>query len=135
MWHTGDASESEDKICYRMRSKEGEIIVLFASSREMASPPGQINSVRLIHPKANFESREKCAALPARQLGNLNRLHLGMSQTKLRALYGTGDVSSSNYMSYRSCKKKYLLEADPLFKKWAGQAKCFEDPERPYLED
>jgi len=136
-WHTGDASESESKLCYRVSSEQGETIIVFASSGEMAHPPGQVNSIRLIAPELKFPNRKNCSPvkLSASELKAKNGLRLGMSSAEVQGLFWQKNPAKNGSLHYTSCQKRYLHKADPHFKDWVGQAQCFEDPNRPYVSD
>lgn len=136
IWHTGDAAESESKICYRVASKRGEIVIVFASSEEMAAPKGQINSIRLFGPEVEFGSRKNCTPLQISpsKLRTPSGLHLGLSKAKVNFLFGAKN-SSGNSVEYNKCQRRYFPMSHPEFKRWVGQAECFSDSAHPYFED
>lgn len=136
-WHTGDASESESKICYRIPSTRGEIMLVFASNGEMSTPKGQVNSIRIISPEIVFSERRYCSLLhlSADKLSTPNGLHLGISVTETQAIFGAKHPDKNGSLRYDLCQKRYFLKSDPAFKTWIGKSQCFEDPSRPYVDD
>jgi len=137
IWHTGDAAESETKICYRIRTKDEESVVVFASNGEMASPAGQINAIRIIGPTADFSEPENCASLPIaiNTLATSAGIRLGMTQEEVQSLYGTAHSTNDDMLNYSVCRKKYMHTTDPYFGHWVGKEECFEDPSHPYADD
>lgn len=136
IWHTGDAAESESKICYRVASKMGEIVIVFASSEEMAVPKGQINSIRLFGPEIEFGPRKNCMLLQIspNKLKTPSGLHLGMPKAEVNFLFGV-KRSDANSVEYSKCQKRYFPKSHPGFKRWVGQTECFSDSVHPYFED
>ena len=136
-WHSGDASESEYKICYRVLSESGEVTVIFGSSGEMASPIGQVTSIRLLGPRVAYSQRGRCARMSNRSgpLAVANGLSLGMSQAQVKSLFKQKTTSGNGTIQYQSCKQRHMAETDPAFKNWVGKAQCFENPLRPIVDD
>jgi hypothetical protein len=136
-WHTGDASESESKICYKISTDHAEVIVVFASNGEMSSPKGQVTSIRLYGEGAAFPQRRHCArlAVPSEAIGIANGLKLGLTPDDVRTILGPEQISKRQSLSYTHCAKKYWRKSDPFYRTWVGQSQCFEDPGRPYFND
>ncbi len=140
IWHTGDAAESETKICYLVGTgtkDDDESVVVFASDREMASPDGQINKIRIIDLTSAFPERENCASLHVAKdrLATPAGLRLGMTLGEVQSLYGMARPTNDGRLGYSTCRKEYMRSTDPYFEHWAGKTQCFEDPSRPYADD
>jgi hypothetical protein len=132
----GDASEAEERICYRVRDEKGrENTLFFASIQGMALPSRQVNSIRLIKSNSNLAQKKNCGVLHLRRLNGLGPIHLGMSREEIRRTRGPDISTSDDSMIYSMCTRKYLAGSDPLFARWIGRAECFDDPKRPYLDD
>ena len=136
-WHSGDASESEDKLCYRVPHDSGEVTVVFGSSGEMASPKGQVTSIRLFGPTVEFPERARCARTVSKavRIATANGLSLGMSQVQVKSLFWQKAPSENGALEYQFCKQRHIAESDPAFKKWVGRTQCFKDPLRPVVDD
>jgi len=137
LWHSGDASESEYKICYRVVDDSGEVILVFGSSGGMASPKGQVTSIRLLSHTVAFAQRGRCALMASQRgpLAAANSLSLGMSRAQVTSLFKQKTTSALGTLQYESCNQRYMAESDPAFKSWVGKAQCFKDPRRPVLDD
>ena len=137
MWHTGDAGTSEDKICYRFESEAGEVIVVFASNSEMSSPKHQVTSIRVYGKESHFSARSRCASLKsyAKDLRTPDGLRLGASRAEIAQVLWKRPVSRNNSLHYEACKKQYMQKSNPYFERWVGNKECFENPQRPYVND
>ena len=137
MWHTGDASASESKVCYRAEGDTGEVIVVFASNSEMSSPKGQVTSIRVYGKEVPFAAKKRCVLLRgfANELRTLDGLHLGATRAEIAQVFWKRPVSKNNAIHYDSCRKQYMQKSDPFFKRWVGKSECFENPQRPYVND
>jgi len=136
-WHTGDASTSESKICYRIKTGEGDLVVVFASNSEMANPQGQINHIRVYASASTFSQRKRCASLSVgvSDLKTTSGLRVGVSPDEVQTTLGPKRIASNQSLTYSACSKQYLRKADPYFDRWVGKSECFENPSRPYFND
>ncbi len=136
-WGSGDASTSETKICYRIKGGENDLIIVFASSAEMASPPGQINHIRVYAVASMFAQRKRCSLIDvsAHDLKTSDGLRLGLSPAEIQAILGPKRVAKNQSLNYSGCSKRYLKTSDPYFDRWVGKSDCFENPGRPYFSD
>lgn len=136
-WGSGDASTSETKICYRIKGGENDSIVVFASSAELASPPGQINHIRVYAVASMFAQRNRCNSIEASadDLKTSDGLRLGLSPTEIQAILGPKRIAKNQSLNYNGCSKRYLRKSDPYFDRWVGRTGCFENPSRPYISD
>lgn len=137
IWQTGDASTSESKVCYRVEGEMGEVIVVFASNSEMSSPKGQVTSIRVYGKEVPFAAKKRCASLRgfANELRTLDGLHLGTTRAEIAQVLWKRPVSKSSFIHYDSCRKQYMQKVDPSFERWVGKNECFENPQRPYVND
>ncbi len=137
VWHTGDASTSESKVCYRLEGETGEVIVVFASNSEMSSPKGQVTSIRVYGKEVPFAAKKRCALLQgyANEFRTLDGLHLGATRAEIAQVLWKRPVSKNNSIRYDSCRKQYMQKSDPFFERWIGKNECFENPQRPYVND
>ena len=137
-WHTGDAAESEWKLCYRLGEGADAVFVVFASNSEMSSPKGQVNSIRIYGPQVPFAAKRRCAPLAAdpSEARTQSGLRLAATQSDIFAILWPRTLSKRHSLHYDSCTKRYLEKSQPYFKYWAGKSDCgFEDPQRPYESD
>ena len=136
-WHSGDASESKYKICYRITNHSDEVFLVFGSSGEMASPKGQVTSIHLFSQTAAYPQRARCALMTNERapLAVANGLALGMSQAQVKSLFKQKATTTRGALRYESCNQRYIAESDPAFKRWVGKAQCFKDPRRPVIDD
>ena len=136
-WHSGDASESEHKICYRIANHSDEVVLVFGSSGEMASPKGQVTSIHLFSHKAAYPQRARCALMTNHRapLAVANGLSLGMALAQVKSLFKQTATSTLGTLRYESCNQRYIAESDPAFKNWVGKVQCFKDSRRPVVDD
>lgn len=137
VWHSGDASTSESKVCYRLDGETGEVIVVFASNSEMSSPKGQVTSIRVYGMEVPFAAKKRCVLLPgfANELRTLDGLHLGATRAEIARVLWKRPVSKNNFIRYVSCRKQFMQKSAPYFERWVGKKECFENPQQPYLND
>ena len=137
VWHTGDAGTSESKVCYRLESETGEVIVVFASNSEMSSPKGQVTSIRVYGKEVPFAAKKRCASVRgfANELRTLDGLHLGATRAEIARVLWKRPVSKNNFIRYDSCRKQFMQKSDPFFERWVGKKECFENPQQPYVND
>ena len=136
-WHSGDASESAHKICYRIANHSDEVILVFGSAGGMASPKGQVTSIHLFSHTAAYPQRARCAQMTNQRasLAVENGLALGMSQARVKSLFKQKATTTRGALRYESCKQRYIAESDPAFKSWVGKTQCFKDSRRPVFDD
>jgi hypothetical protein len=137
-WHTGDAGESESKLCYRFGEGPEAIIVVFASSSEMSSPKGQVNAIRVYGPQNPFAAKRRCAPTSAASsdLRTPNGIRLATTHSDISSILWPRPMSKHSSVHYESCRKRYLEGSHSHFKYWAGRKDCgFEDQRRPYEND
>ena len=137
VWHTGDAGTSESKVCYRLEIEAGVIIVVFASSSEMSSPKGQVTNIRVYGKETPLAAKKRCALLKgfANELRTLDGLHLGVTKAEIAQVLWQQPLLKNNSVYYGYCAKKHMQKSDPYFERWVGRKECFENPQRPYIND
>lgn len=137
IWHTGDASTSESKVCYRVEGEMGEVIVVFASNSEMSSPKGQVTSIRVYGKEVLFAAKKRCASLRGfvNELRTPDGLHLGATRAEIAQVLWKRPVSKNNSIHYESCRKQFMQKSDQFFQRWFGKKECFENLQRPYAND
>jgi len=135
IWHTGDASDSEYKVCYRVKTDSGEQVVVFGSSGEMASLKGQINAIRLLPGGSLSEAACPAIAKPVKVLASRNGLRIGIRDSEALRILGQQDVLPNGVLEYSLCKVKRMVSGTAEYKRWVGMSGCFEDPTKPYFND
>ena len=137
MWHTGDAGTSESKVCYRLEIEAELVIVVFASNSEMSSPKGQVTNIRVYGKEAPFAAKKRCALMKgfANELRTLDGLHLGVTKAEIAEVLWQQPLLKNNSVYYDYWEKKYMQKSDPYFERWVGKKECFENPQRPYVND
>lgn len=113
MWHSGDASTSEDKICYFTASDKQQVVIVFASNSEMST--GAVDEIRLL--KGKFAFLDKCSKtnLPSKKLQTKSGIHIGMSVKKLKSILGQPTEDKRELIVYSYCDKKEFLPEHPLY--------------------
>ncbi len=113
VWHSGDASASEDKICYFTSNGEQQIIMVFASNSEMSM--GAVDEVRFL--KGNVAFINKCSKikLSSKKLQTKSGLYVGMSVKKMKDILGRPTEEEKELIVYSYCDKKELKPDDPLY--------------------
>lgn len=136
-WHTGDAGTSESKVCYRLENETEEVIVVFASNSEMSSPKGQVTNIRIYGKEIPFAAKKRCTFLRgfASKLRTLDGLHLGVTKAEIAHVLWQRPLSKNNFIYYDYCGKQFMQKSDPYFERWVGKKECFENPQRPYVND
>lgn len=135
IWHTGDASDSEYKVCYRVKTDSGEQVIVFGSSGEMASPKGQINAIRLLPGGSLSEAACPAITKPVKALASRNGMRVGIRDTEVKRILGQQDVLPDGTLEYSSCKVRQMVPGTAEYKRWVGMSGCFEDPTKPYFND
>ncbi len=135
IWHTGDASESESKLCYRISSEKGETVLVFSSNGEMSEPKGQVTGIQLYSTTTPFRDRRRCSPLKAGKLTTPNGLGLGSSPEEVTGVLGKRGLSKRDALHYTSCRKQYMRKGEPYFERWFGKEGCFENPRKPYTNE
>jgi hypothetical protein len=136
-WHTGDAANSESKLCYVVRATQPYIVV-FASNSEMSAPKGQVSSIRIYGRGIPFRAKHRCSHLEVQEsaLSTPNGLRLGASKSEIEQALWRRPTSKHGSLHYDSCRKRYLDKSSPYSARWAGEKDCgFENPQRPYEND
>jgi len=113
-WHTGDASASESKVCYKVPSEAGDVVVVFASSGEMGGPKGQVNFIRLYAPGVPFAAKNRCERL-ARTTADLRLgigLHLGATPDEVTAALWKRPMSRKGALHFESCRTHHSRKGD-----------------------
>lgn len=136
-WHTGDASASEWKICYKIGEGSDRVIIVFASNSEMSSPKGQVTDIRIYGPRSSFAAQHRCSAIAdPGELRTANGVGLDASSQQIFEALWKRPASKRGSLHYESCRKRYLERSSPYFSRWAGKSGCgFENPQRPYEND
>ncbi len=137
IWHTGDAGNSEYKLCYRVKGAAGEVTVVFASNSEMSTPTNQVTSIRVYGKEAPFSAKIRCSLLKgyANELRTLDGLRLGASRAEIAQALWKRPMTRNNSLHYEACRKQFMQKTDPYFEKWIGNKECFENPQLPYAND
>ena len=128
-WHTGDASTSESKVCYKIATDAGEAVIVFASGLEMAWPAGQVMSIRLYAPGIPFAARSRCARLEraSADLRIGNGLHLGATPDGVTDALWKRPVSKKGGLHFESCRTRYLKKSPPGHEYGKGKGTCESD--------
>ena len=135
-WHTGDASESENKVCYVLASEPAPMYLVFGSSGEMASPKGQVNTIKLLSSLGAGASNPPCARLTySGALTVANGLRLGMAQDRVQKLLGAGSLGANGGLEYSTCRQVPFAKGSSGYKTWLGNTGCFRNPTKPHYDD
>ena len=136
-WHSGDAGESEYKICYRVSTEGKTKFLIFGSSGEMANPKGQVTSIKIIEADSISEYSTHCKrpGVNTIRLASSLGLRLGMSKPELSKAMGPGKLTESGAVEYSSCTNRYMKTGTTEFRRWVGKEGCFENRDRPYFND
>jgi hypothetical protein len=112
-WHSGDASTSEDKVCYFIGDGEQQIVMVFASNSEMSK--GDVDEVRFL--KGNVAFLDKCSKirLPSKKLQTESGLYVGMSVKKMKDILGRPTEEKMELIVYSFSDEKELKPEDPLY--------------------
>ena len=113
VWHSGDASTSEDKICYFSSNGEQQMVIVFASNSEMSM--GVVDEVRFL--KGNVAFIDKCAKIKisSKKPQTKSGLFAGMSVKKMKEILGRPTEEEKEFIVYSYCDKKELKPDDPLY--------------------
>ena len=131
IWHVGDASEAEYRLCYVALHGAGRVIVTFSSSA-MAGRAKEINMISVAE-AADHADRERCTAL-RQKLNIKSSIRLGMPKSRVYSLLVNGRDTGSSLID-STCTRKYMEVADPLFGRWIGRSGCAEDSNRPDYDE
>ncbi len=129
-WHTGDASTSESKMCYRLGSGSSEVFVVFASNSEMAGAPNYIvTGIRLYSSDGSFQENERCKSAEWKKGKFLTSsgLQLGISLSEVNQILGKEHRREGDNFIWSNCEEVPILPSDPYYEFWSKKTGCFED--------
>lgn len=113
VWHSGDASTSEDKICYFTGNGEQQIAMVFASNSEMSM--GAVDQVRFLKGNVAFTDRCSKTNLSSKKLQTKSGLYVDMALKKMKDILGRPTEEEKELIVYSYCDKKELKPDDPLY--------------------
>jgi hypothetical protein len=108
IWESGDASEAESKVCYFVKNKHTNIIVVISSSSEMSN--GMIDALALIQGDVDFQDHCKESKVRAMELHTKSGIYIGMSLSKFKSIMGEPSVAKRNSLLYEFYHKKELRQ-------------------------
>ena len=113
VWHSGDASTSEDKICYVADSGKQQAIMVLASNSEMSM--GAVDEVRFLKGEVAFKDRCSKVKLPLKNLQTKSGLFVGMPVKKMKEMLGRPTEEKKELIVYSFYDMKELTPEDPLY--------------------
>lgn len=112
-WHTGDASTSEDKICYFYRSGTEQMSMVFSSNSEMSM--GAVDAIFLLQGNVAFLDKCRKINITSKKLQTKSGLYVGMPIKKMKGLLGRPTEEKKELIIYSYCDEKELRPKDPLY--------------------
>jgi hypothetical protein len=117
-FHIGDASSSEDKVCYMFSEGDQIAYLNFGSNSEMAgSPDYKLTSIYLSFSAPSSLNRSKCVSISPSiaNVSTKNGLKLSLLLQELEEILGSPKDSYKNTHKYQNCIQIDLPEDDPNY--------------------
>ena len=134
LWSSGDAATAEQKVCYVTVSHR-PVVVVFASSSEMAGPPqNRVTDIRIVG-RGMYPDIANCLKLPisSNEVRTKSGLGLGISRQVVRSIIGMPTRVSKSEWSYFWSNDRPLPQSDKHYSYWASRSReCF-DGKAPFF--
>jgi len=129
-WRSGDASTSETKQCFRIRARNIQGYIVFASNSEMAGPPSyKVTDIRIYAAAVSFADSKRCDGTIVREapISTVKGIATGISKKAIEHILGKPNRIEDGTSFWVACVDTPLPESNPHYSYWSKRQGCFRD--------